>query len=223
MKLLPDKCIDLILCDLPYGTTQNKWDSVIPFDLLWEQYFRLAKEEAAIVLFGAQPFTSLLIASNVDSFKYDWVWKKPKGTGHLNAKKMPMRDKEDIAVFYRKQCIYNPQFTEGEPYKARGGKHTDNTYGAYKSAREDNSGKRYPKQILDFGIVERDRLHPSEKPVDLLRYLIRTYTHENMVVLDNCMGSGSTGESCILENRKFIGIEKEREYYDKAKERLLNV
>lgn len=226
MKYIPDGSIDMILCDLPYGTTQNKWDSVIPLQELWVEYNRVLKKNGACVLFCAQPFTSILITSNLSFFKYDWVWKKPKGTGHLNAKKQPMRDKEDLAVFYREQCTYNPQMTSGTPYKDKAGKdHSKTTsmtgsYGAYTNFREDNNGFRYPKQVLNFGVVERDTLHPTQKPVDLCEYLIKTYTNETETVLDNCMGSGTTGVACKNLNRNFIGIELDPEYFKIAEKRI---
>lgn len=212
MKIIPDGSVDMILCDLPYGTTQCKWDVIIPFDLLWMQYNRVLKKDGACVLFCAQPFTSVLVASNIRDFKYDWCWKKPKGTGHLNAKKQPMRDKEDIVVFYREQCTYNPQMIAGDPYKAKPGKSKTNhdgqdCYGQYKDVREDNEGFRYPKQCLEFGIVERDKLHPTQKPVDILEWMINTYSNTGQTVLDNTMGSGSTGVACARTGRKFIGIE----------------
>lgn len=227
MKEIPDNSVDMILCDLPYGTTQNKWDSVICFVDLWREYKRICKENAAVVLTAAQPFTSALVMSNIKDFKYDWVWKKPKGTGHLNAKKQPMRDKEDILVFYSKQPIYNPQFTVGDPYKNKAGKdHSSTTsmtgsYGSYTNKREDNSGRRYPKQVLEFGVVERGTVHPTQKPVELMEYLIKTYTDECHTVLDNCMGSGTTGVACKNLNRKFIGIELDETYFNIAKERIL--
>lgn len=227
MKDIPDKSIDMILCDLPYGTTQNKWDSIIDLSSLWEQYNRVLKPNGACVLFCAQPFTSVLVTSNIASFKYEWCWKKPKGTGHLNAKKkQPMRDKEDIAVFYKEQCTYNPQMTEGTPYKDKAGKdHSKSTsmtdsYGAYTNYREENTGFRYPKQVIEFGVVERGTLHPTQKPVALLEHLIKTYTLEGETVLDNCMGSGSTGIACINTNRNFIGIEKDDKYFEIAKKRI---
>jgi len=215
-----------VLCDLPYGTTACKWDTVIPFAPLWEQYRRIIKKNGAIVLFGSQPFTSALVMSNVAWFKYDWIWRKPKGTGHLNAKKMPMRDKEDVVVFYAEQCIYNPQFTEGTPYKNKAGKnHSEKTsmtdcYGAYTNFREDNAGKRYPKQVIDFGIVERGTLHPTQKPVALCEYLIRTYTNAGETVLDNTMGSGTSGVASINTGRHFIGIERDEKYFEIAKKRI---
>ena len=220
MKEIPDGSVDMIMCDLPYGTTQNKWDSVIPFEPLWEQYKRVTKENSAIVLTASQPFTSALVMSNPKQFKYDWVWRKPKGTGHLNAKKQPMRDKEDILVFYARQPTYNPQFGSGTPYKDKAGKdHSSSTsmtgsYGAYTNKREDNDGRRYPKQVLEFGVVERGTVHPTQKPVALMEYLIKTYTNEGDVVLDNCAGSFTTGVACVNLNRKFIGIEMDENYFE---------
>lgn len=226
MKDIPDKSVDMILCDLPYGTTQNKWDSVIDLHLLWTQYNRISKDNAAIVLFGAQPFSSILVCSNLSAFKYDWCWQKPKGTGHLNAKKQPMRDKEDILVFYRKQCTYNPQMTKGTPYKDKAGKDYSanssmtGSYGKYTNYREENIGFRCPKQVIQFGVVERDTVHPTQKPVALLEYLIKTYTLEGETVLDNTMGSGSTGVACVNTKRNFIGIEQDDKYFEIACDRI---
>jgi site-specific DNA-methyltransferase (adenine-specific) len=228
MKDIKEGSIDMILCDLPYGTTRNKWDSVIDLPSLWEQYNRVLKIDGACVLFCAQPFTSVLIASNLDAFKYDWCWRKEKGTGHLNAKKQPLRDKEDIAVFYRKQCTYNPQMTKGTPYKNKAGKdHSKSSsmtdsYGAYTNFRNENTGFRYPKQIIEFNTVDRDTLHPTQKPVPLLEYMIKTYTNEGDTVLDNCMGSGSTGVACKNLNRNFIGIELDEHYFSISVERMKN-
>jgi DNA modification methylase len=226
MSEISDGSIDMVMTDPPYGTTVCKWDSVIPLDDMWAQLKRVAKPNCAIVLMAAQPFTSVLISSNYQMFKYDWVWRKPKGTGHLNAKKQPMRDKEDIAVFYSKQCTYNPQKTRGEPYKDKAGKdHSKATsmtdsYGAYTNKREDNCGFRYPKQVQDFPVVERGTLHPTQKPVALMEYLIKTYTNEGATVLDFAMGSGTTGVACKNLNRNFIGIELDEEYYSIAQQRI---
>lgn len=226
MKFIPDGSIDMILCDLPYGTTQNKWDAVIPFEPLWEQYRRVIKPNGAIILFASQPFTSTLIVSNLRDFKYTWTWRKPKGTGHLNAKKQPMRNTEDIAVFYASQCSYSPQMAKGEPYKDKAGKNHDaktsmtESYGAYTNFREVNTGFRYPTQVLEFGVVERGTVHPTQKPVALCEYLIKTYTNEGETVLDNCMGSGTTGVACKNLGRKFIGIEKDETYFKTASERI---
>ena len=220
MKSIPDNSIDAIITDPPYGTTACKWDSVIPFDLMWEQLNRIIKPNGAIVLFGSEPFSSALRMSNIKNYKYDWIWKKPKGTGHLNAKRMPMNDVETISVFYRKQCIYNPQFTEGEPYKAKSGKSSFDGYGKDNRKGNDNKGKRYPKRLLEFNVVERNTLHPTQKPVDLMEYLIKTYTNENETVLDFTMGSGSTGVAAGNTNRNFIGIEMDNKYFDIATERI---
>lgn len=221
---LEDKSIDLVLCDMPYGTTACKWDTAIDLERMWKEIKRIAKDNAAIVLTAAQPFTSVLVCSNLKMFKYDWVWKKQKGTGHLNAKKMPLRDKEDVLVFYKSQSIYNPQFTSGTPYKNKAGNPELSTsqsdcYGKYTNKREDNKGTRYPKQVLQINAEERTT-HPTQKPVALMEYLIKTYSNEGAVVLDFCMGSGTTGVACKNLNRDFIGIEKEKQYYDIALERI---
>lgn len=227
-KEIPDGGVDMVLTDLPFGTTQNKWDSVIDMESLWEEWYRVCKKNAAIVLFGMQPFSSVVVSSNLKHFKYDWVWRKPKGTGHLNAKKQPMRDKEDILVFYREQCTYNPQMTKGEPYRNKAGKDHSakssmtGSYGDYTNFRYDNDGLRYPKQVIEFGVVERNTVHPTQKPVELLEYLIRTYTNENQAVLDCAMGSGSTGVASLNTGRKFIGIEMDDKYFELAKERIEN-
>ena len=226
MKSIPDGSIDAIITDPPYGTTACKWDSVIDFELMWKQLNRIIKPNGAIVLFGSEPFSSALRMSNIKNYKYDWVWQKPKGTGHLNAKKQPMRDKEDICVFYKKQCTYNPQMTEGAPYKDKAGKdHAKNTsttdsYGNYTNYREVNKGVRYPKQVQKFGVVERGTLHPTQKPVELMEYLIKTYTNENETVLDFTMGSGTTVVAAKNLNRNFIGIEQDEKYFKIAEERI---
>ena len=226
MKEIPDGSVDLILTDPPYGTTQNKWDSVINLESMWEQLKRIIQPNEAIVMTAAQPFTSVLDRSNLKMFKYDWTWKKPKGTGHLNAKKQPMRDKEDVLVFYGKPCKYNPQMTEGVPYKDKAGKdHSKSTsmtenYGRYTNFRNNNEGTRYPKQVLEFGVVERGSLHPTQKPVALLEYLIRTYTDEGETVLDFTAGSMSTAIACINTNRNGIMIEKDEQYFKVGQDRV---
>jgi DNA modification methylase len=228
MKTINSGSVDMVFADLPYGTTQNKWDIIIPFQPLWEQLNRVLKENGAAVFTSMQPFTSLLVTSNIDNYKCDYVWKKPRATGHLNAKKQPLRNKEDIIVFYRKQPTYNPQFTEGKPYSQfKAGKDhaskssmTDN-YGSYTNFRNANDGFRYPLQILEFNVVQRGTVHPNQKPVDLISYFVRTYSNPRDIVLDPCMGSGSTGEACLQEERSFIGIEKDQKYYDIAEKRIL--
>lgn len=232
MSLMASKSIDLVLCDLPFGRTRCQWDKVLPFDKLWAEYKRLLKSGGAVVLFGTEPFSSKLRLSNEKWYKYDWVWKKPKGVGHLNAHRQPMRDVENISVFYNEQCTYNPQYTEGEPYKPHTAKSVSvndtsvSIYGGFANGgdtRNENVGLRYPTQVLEFGIVERNREHQSQKPVDLLEYLIKTYTNEGAVVLDNTMGSGSTGVACLNLNRDFVGIEIDSKFFEVAKRRLFEV
>lgn len=217
MPLIPDKSIDMILCDLPYGTTRNKWDSIIPFDKLWDQYKRIIKDNGAIVLTAAQPFTSALIMSNVKDFKYEWIWKKSNGTGHLNAKRMPMKDHESILVFYKKQPTYNPQGIF--PYNRvtrRGG-----NGGNYNSSNTSNFQEytNYPRTIQQFA-YDKKKYHPTQKPVALFEYLIKTYSNEGDTVLDNCMGSGTTAVACENLNRKWIGFETESKYIEIANNRL---
>ena len=224
MNDIPDKSVDMILCDLPYGVTQCKWDAIIPFDKLWEQYNRIIKNNGAVVLFGNEPFTSLLICSNLKNFKYNWIWQKNKATGFLNAKKQPLNDNETISVFYKKQCTYNPQMTVAEKTYKRGmaKRSKSDCYGEEKDFVQVDTGLRYPKRIQYFNNnYTREQLHPTQKPVELLEYLIKTYTNEDEVVLDNCMGSGSTGIACINTNRRFIGMEIEEKYFKIAKDRIL--
>ena len=229
MKRIADGAVDCIITDLPYGTTACAWDSVIPFEPLWEQFKRVTKPNAAIVLFGSEPFSSALRMSNIGMYKYDWYWRKPKGTGHLNAEKQPMRDIEVISVFYRQQSTYNPQFTKGEPFGNKSGKSHfvseagETTYGKFASGpgtRNDNPGRRYPKQCIEFGVVERDTDHPTQKPVDLLRYLILTYSNEGDTILDATIGSGTTAVAALMEKRHFIGFETNKEYFDIAQGRI---
>ena len=219
MKEIPDKSIDMILCDLPYGTTKNKWDSVIPLNKLWKQYERIIKDNGAIVLFSQMPFSAELVHSNLKLFKYEWIWQKDNGTGFLNAKKMPLKIHENILVFYKKLPLYNPQMRTGfKPYKCKQGRHSTN-YGAYEQGHiTESNGERYPIDIIKF--KKDSGLHPTQKPVELLEYLIKTYTNEGETVLDNCMGSGSTGIACINTNRSFIGYELNEEYFSIAQNRL---
>ena len=223
MKSIPSGSIDAIITDPPYGTTACKWDSVINLELMWKQLKRIIKPNGAIVLFSAQPFTSALVMSNPKMFKYDWVWKKNRGTGHLNAKKQPMRDKEDIIVFYKKQCKYNPQglidgvFNNDRPAKNRG---RLELYSNEKNFGKSNKGG-YPKQVLEFDKIPTQKcLHPTQKPVALMEYLIKTYTNEKETVLDFTMGSGSTMVAAKNLNRSFIGIEQDENYFNIAKERI---
>ena len=223
MKAIPDKSIDMILCDLPYGTTQCKWDIIIPFDKLWEQYNRIIKDNGAIVLFGTEPFSSHLRISNLKHYKYDWIWDKVKGVGYLNARKQPMRNHELLSVFYKKQCIYNPIKTKGHLKKESINCKViqSEVYGRINSKTNYSSTERYPRSIQVFSTdTQKTSLHPTQKPVALCEYLIKTYTNENDLVLDNCMGSGTTGVACVKTNRNFIGIELDKDYFDIAKERI---
>ena len=224
MKDIPDKSIDSILADLPYGTTQCKWDTVIPFEPLWQQYKRIIKPNGAIVLTASQPFTSALVMSNPKMFKYCWVWEKQQGTNPLLSKKQPMKVHEDIVVFYDKQCLYNPQMTEGTPYSAfitDKAKTTGDVMGNAKSIHRDNpSGTRYPRSVQKFNTPRVRGGHPTQKPLELMKYLISTYSNENDMVLDNTMGSGTTGVACINTNRNFIGMELDDKYFEIAEARI---
>jgi len=214
---IDDKSIDAIICDLPYGTTQNKWDSVLPLDKLWVEYKRILKPNGVVLLFGAEPFSSVLRLSNLKQYKYDWYWVKNKKTGFLNARKMPMQQVESISVFKDKiGDTYNP-IKELRTTQKAGNKKYGNTpnYGKQDAEYVDNqSDYILPANVLNIK-TERG-LHPTQKPVELMEYLIKTYTNENETVLDNTMGSGTTGLACLKTNRQFIGIEKEKQYYDVA-------
>lgn len=219
MQALPDASIDLILCDLPYGTTQNKWDTVIPFDQLWAEYRRVCRKGAAIVLTAAQPFSSVLVASNLKDFKYEWVWVKSKITGVLNAKKMPVRKHEQVLVFSTAPTIYNAQGLVAKGTVTKQGGNSDN-YGGRSSADYVQEWTNWPRDVLEIA-SEGSTVHPTQKPVALMEYLIRTYTNEGDTVLDNCMGSGTTGVACMNLGRNFIGFEKDETYFAAAKTRVL--
>lgn len=233
MKQLPDNSIDMVLCDLPYGTTQNKWDSVIPLDELWRQYERITKDNGAIVLTSQGMFTAELMVSNPKMFRYKWIWEKSKSTNFLNAKKQPLRKHEDVCVFYKKQPVYHPQMIEGEPYdKGVRKNQLSGSYGDFQPVHVHSEGKRYPTDIIYFKTAESEGkvYHPTQKPVELGRYFVRTYTNPGDVVLDNTSGSGSFLVSALLEGRNFIGIEKNEnvalfkkgdiDYIDVTKHRL---
>ena len=222
MRNIDSNSIDMILCDPPYGTTRNKWDSVIPLDKMWDEYKRIIKDNGAIVLFSSEPFTSELILSNLKMFRYDLIWAKTQGSDFLNANRKPLKAHENILVFYKHLPTYNKQYWYSTPYKCTNKKRThSNNYGTYSTnvgGEGSEDGKRYPLSVLKFN---SDRgLHPTQKPVALLEWLIKTYTNENDIVLDNCMGSGSTGVACINTNRKFIGIELDDKYFDIAFNRI---
>jgi len=225
MKNIHSKSIDMILCDLPYGMTKNSWDITLPFDELWNEYNRIIKDNGAIILFGSQPFTSLMITSNLKMFRYSLVWEKNKFSDFLNAKRKPMKTNEDIVIFYKKQPTYNPQYWYSTPYE-RWNKQSavdkQSNYGSHKENYVQSDGKRLPTTVLKFNRVERP-VHPTQKPTNLLEWLIKTYSNENDVVLDNCMGSGSTGVACKNTNRKFIGIELEKKYYEISQQNIFDV
>lgn len=225
MQRIPDKSIDMILTDLPYGTTRNKWDSIIPLEPLWEQYERIIKDNGAIVLTAQAPFDKVLGVSNLKLLRYELIWEKTTATGHLNAKKMPMKAHENVLVFYRKLPVYNPQKTQGHARKisttvhGRNSKKSQN-YGAYGRTNYDST-ERYPRSVVKFSTdKQKSKLHPTQKPVALFEYLIKTYTNKGETVLDNCMGSGTTAIACINTGRNFIGFEKEPEYYQKSLQRI---
>lgn len=223
MRRIPDKSVDLILCDLPYGTTQCKWDSVIPLDQLWHAYKRVIKDNGAIVLTAAQPFTSVLVMSMPDWFRYSWVWEKSKATGYLNSKRRPLCAHEDILVFSRKAPEYFPQMVEGEPYDKGTALRPTAVYGAQKTTTVRNeTGLRYPRSVQYFKTAESEGnvIHPTQKPIALFEYLVRTYTRPGQVVLDNCMGSGTTAVACSRLDRKFIGFESENDFCNALEQRL---
>lgn len=224
MNGISDKSIDMVLCDLPYGTTQNKWDSELPLDSLWNHYERIIKDNGAIVLFAQTPFDKVLGASNLKLLKYEWIWEKTTATGHLNAKKMPMKAHENILVFYKKLPTYNPQKTDGHSPVHSYTKHQDDGSNYGKTAVGicgGGSTERYPRSVQVFKTdKQKEALHPTQKPVALCEWLIKTYTNERDLVLDNCLGSGTTAIACINTKRNFIGIEKDENYFNIANERL---
>ena len=224
MKLIPSGSIDAIITDPPYGTTACKWDSVIPFDAMWEQLNRIVKPNGAIVLFGSEPFSSALRMSNIKNYKYDWIWEKSRPTGFFLAKKQPMKIHEFIHVFYKKQCLYNPIKTKAEESKIDKRKTLNPTISHYlggiKKNRVKDDGMRYPLTIQKFPSISQKGQHPTQKPVELMEYLIKTYTNEGETVLDFTMGSGSTGVAAKNLNRDFIGIELDDKYFEIAENRI---
>jgi DNA modification methylase len=225
MRALPDGSVDAVIADPPYGTTACKWDAVIPFAPMWEQLRRVAKPNAAIVLFADEPFTSALVMSNVREFRYRVTWDKVnRPTGHLDAKRRPLRIVEDVCVFARAQPQYNPQMEPGIPYRATSRGRKSENYGQQRDGITTvNAGAYYPRNLVSISADERGtvgRIHPTQKPVALLAYLVRTYTNPGETVLDFCMGSGTTGVAALQEGRDFIGIEREAAYYEIAQRRI---
>ena len=232
MRDIPDGSIDAVICDLPYGTTKNPWDSVIPLDALWMEYKRIIKPAGAIVLFAQTPFDKVLGASNIEMLKYEWIWEKDSGTGHLNSKFAPMKKHENILVFSNKAACfvkniddamtYYPQMESGKPYTQKSGRPSLN-YDAANCHQviTENKGERYPTSVLKFN-RDKSKIHPCQKPVDLIAYLVRTYTNEGDIVLDNCCGSGTTAIAAIREKRNYICIEKDPHFYEVARKRIDN-
>ena len=230
MPQIPEESIDFICCDLPYGTTSIKWDEVLDFDKMWEQYDRIIKPKGVIVLFGSQPFSAQLICSKLEWFRYELVWNKNKCGSPGLAKKRPMKTHENILVFYKNAGgTYNPQMEVGDPYKRKSknpegyvGRKNDHGYGMKPRKEFENKGTRYPKSILNISrdFSAQQQVHPTQKPVPLLEWLVKTYSNEGETVLDNCMGSGSTGIACVNTNRNFIGIESDPEYFKLCEERI---
>jgi site-specific DNA-methyltransferase (adenine-specific) len=232
MKDIPDGSVDMILCDLPYGTTACKWDSIIPFEPLWEQYERVIKDNGAIVLTATQPFASELLMSNPESYRHSWYWNKITGSNPMTAKYKPMPVVEEVLVFSKKTVSYIPIMVDAEPKNMR---KRDGVYqnskgiiggsATFKCSKTHDESKRYPKNLLSYSnrkgeLNNVNRLHPAQKPVPLMEYLIKTYTNEGETVLDNCMGSGTTGVACVNTNRNFIGIELDDKYFEIAKQRI---
>lgn len=226
MRFIPDKSIDMILCDLPYGTTNCKWDSVIDLEKLWECYKRIIKNNGAIVLTAQTPFDKVLGASNLEMLKYEWIWEKTQATGHLNAKKMPMKAHENILVFYKNLPIYNPIKTTGHKRKVSTAHHKRNTstgliYGKCDNFSDYDSTERYPRSVLKFkSDKQKLNLHSTQKPLELMEYFIKTYTNEGDTVLDNTFGSCTTGVACIETNRNFIGIENDIDHFNTSLNRV---
>jgi site-specific DNA-methyltransferase (adenine-specific) len=228
MKTLPDDSIDAIITDPPYGTTNCKWDAVIAFDLMWNELNRIVKNNGVIALFGSQPFSSLLITSNLKMYKHDWVWKKTMPKGHLNSKKYPMKIYEMIHIFSKTTPKYNPQMWESKPmntvYKS-GGNGKDSTYNFMNTINQKNINRtsRFPQDVIEFTELtgnSKQRVHPTQKPVELMEYLVKTYTNANETVLDFTMGSGTTGVACKNLNRNFVGIELDKDYFEIATARI---
>lgn len=233
MRDVPDKSIDMILCDLPYGNTACKWDSIIPFDGLWQHYNRIIKDNGVICLFGSEPFSSKLRLSNFEMYKYDWIWKKNKASNFINCKYQPLKSYENICVFSKMACTYSPKgnmkyFPQGiivldKPKKQRRtGKKQGEIYHSNPNVETVQTVSNYPNSIIEFD-MEVKNIHPTQKPVDLLEYLIKTYTQDGEVILDNCMGSGSTGVAALNLHRKFIGIELDKKYFQIAEKRIQDI
>lgn len=224
MKEIEDKNIDMILCDLPYGTTKCKWDVIIPFDRLWKQYNRIIKDNGCIALFGTEPFSSTLRISNIKNYRYDIIWEKSRISNFMFVNKQIGKCHENISIFYKKQPTYNPQMVVGKPYKRKACDRKESIMNRTTHKTEiNNKGTRYPRSIIKIPFDNHGLLHPTQKPTELLNFLIKTYTNEGDLILDNCIGSGTTAVAAQNINRNFIGIEKEQKYYEIALDRLKNM
>ncbi len=224
MKKLSDNSIDLILTDLPYGTTQNKWDEIIPFTDMWSAFNRILKEDGIIVLTATQPFSSKLVMSNISNFRYEIIWEKTIGSGQLNINKQPLRIHESVLIFYKQFKTYNEQKTEGKPYSIkRVVNFKGEGYGKQTNSEKENNGYRHAKSVIKISNPRIKNGHPTQKPIALMEYLIKVYSNKNDTVLDCCMGSGTTGIAAVNLNRKFIGIELNKIYFENAKERINNI
>lgn len=219
MQSIKDKTVDLILCDLPYGTTACKWDQIIPLEPLWDEYKRIIKDHGAIVLSSLPPFTADLIQSNREMFRYEWIWHKTCPVGFLNSHKMPLRAHEVLLVFYKHLPTYNPQMLKGKPYTKHHKNRDKSVYGKYKECETVNKGERYPQDVITFG-RDKEKFHPTQKPVKLFEYIIKTYTNTGDLVLDNCAGSGTTGIASSNLGRDCIMIEKDPRYCELIRERM---
>ena len=224
MQQVADKSVDMICCDLPFGMTANSWDTIIPFEPLWKQYSRVIKDHGAIVLFSQLPFGARLIESAPKAlpFRHEWIWEKTRATGFLNSHHAPLKAHENILVFYKHQPTYNPQFGTGKPYKnSKVGIGTSNYHRTKdRKITSQSDGRRYPRDVIRIENSNHNSFHPTQKPTRLLNYLIKTYTNSGDVVLDNCMGSGSTAVACVETGRNFIGMEMNQHYFEVARERV---
>ena len=222
MKRIPNKSVDMILADLPYGTTACKWDTIIPFEPLWEQYDRVIKDDGAIVLTASQPFTSALVMSKPDLFRYEWIWEKTITSNFMMSKRQPHKKHENVLIFYKRQPTYNPQMEAGKPYKDRARKRTVSVHGGQETTKKpiNNKGTRYPSSVQLFSNGNNHNIHPTQKPVALFEYLIKTYTNEGETVLDNCMGSGTTAIACLNTDRQYIGFELDETYHKLSLDRI---